>query len=292
MKNSNYLIDFSYKLDCLISEINKLNSKIRLCKINARLFNIDVKTHNPISPDYFLKLRDFLHEKIEEGSKYDRKIAELKRNFSREYESIIRKIAKEINKIEEEQETEINKVVYRAIYAARFNNENYLSETYNVKSSIFEAFLGIAKYRKLSYINHQLKAKLVEKEYNETNFTRKSVFELVNMIENADVKDGDLLCLQDDIIKAFMIDRNVIKRNIKDTWKQAVLIPDGVFEKKAHYKILNKNLVQENKELEMSLKENRLIVEKEKNISMNNLITLNSKLAKIVMPTLNFEKNN
>ncbi len=292
MKDSNYLIDFSYKLDCLISEINKLNNKVRLCNSNAKIFNIDIKSDFYISPDYFLKLRDFLHQKIEEGSKYDRKIVELKRSFSKEYLSIKYKITKEINRLEELQEIQMNKVVYREIYSAKWDNENYLKESCNVKSSIFEAFLGIAKYRKLAYKNHQLKADIIQKEYNNKNFERKNIFELVNMIENADIKNGNLLCLQDDMIKAFMIDRNVIKRNNTEKWKQAVLIPDGIFEKRSYFKVLNQNLTEENKKLEMELKENRLVIGKEKNITINNLIRLNSKLAKIVIPTFNLEKNN
>ena len=83
----NYLIDFLYKLDCLISEINKLNSKVRLYQKNAKKFDIafDVKFY--ISPNYFNKLREFLKVKIDNGSAYDRDIVNLKRNFFRNFDS-------------------------------------------------------------------------------------------------------------------------------------------------------------------------------------------------------------
>lgn len=289
MKNSNYLIDFLYKLDCLISEINKLNSKIRLYKNNASIFGISYNVKFSIEPDYFLKLRDFLHDKIDKGSAYDKKIVDLKRKFQQEYLYLKISIRKEIQRIEQAQEKEMNRVVYKAIYFAKWENEIYLRDSVNVKSSIFEAFIGIAKYRELCYQNHQLKADLIEKEYFENKFPQKNIFELVNLIENADVKDGNLLCLQEDMIKAFMVDRNVIKRNNVDKWKPATLIPDGVFEKKSHYKILNKNLLKENKEIQAKLKNNRFILENEKNLTVSKLIRLNSKLSKIVNPLVNVQ---
>ena len=58
METSNYLMDFLRKVDVLISEINKLNSKIRLYQKNSNTFGIPFDVKFSISPDNFIKLRD------------------------------------------------------------------------------------------------------------------------------------------------------------------------------------------------------------------------------------------
>ncbi len=282
MKSSNYLMDFLYQVDNLISEVNKLDSKIRLYQKNSEIFGMDFDVKFSISPDYFVKLREFLQDKIEYNNCYDRKIVNLKRNFSKEFAYIVVQIENEIARIDKLQEKEMNKIVYKKIYKSRFENEINLRNSYYVESSIFEKFLGIAKYRKLSVKNHDLKAKLIEKEYNEKFHERKSIFELVCMIENENIKSGEMLCLQDDIIKAFMIDRNIIKRSENYSWRKADLLPNGIFEKRAYYKILNKNLILENEKLEDNLKSNFIKKFKEKNWTKEKLVKLNSKLAKIL----------
>lgn len=282
MKSSNYLMEFLYQVDILISEINKLNSKTRLYQKNAKNFDINFNVRFSISPDNFLRLRDFLQQKIEEGNCYNREIVNLKRNFFKEFSYITIKIEQEIARIEDVQEKEMNKIVYKAIYVARYENEINLRNSYNVENSIFDKFLGIAKFRKLMIENHQLKANLVKKEYEYEKRNRKNIFELVNMLENAKVKNGNVLCLQDDMIKAFMVDRNVIKRIASNSWRQAVLVPHGFFEKRAYYKVLNKNVIKENEELKLELSDNRIEKIKEKNLTKENLVRLNSKLGKIL----------
>lgn len=284
--SSNYLVDFLYKVDCLISELNKLNSKIRMYQKNSKTFGIDFDVKFKITPNYFLKLRDFLQYKIDEGSIYDRNIVNMKRDFYKEFSYIILKIEREITRIEDVQEKAMNDIVYKEIYYAKFDNEIKLMNEYNTSSTIFDAFIGKAKYKKLSFENHRLKSEIIKKEYNQKNFERKNIFELVNLIENATIKNGSMLCLQDDMIKAFMVDRHSIKRNNEGTWKQVQLIPSGIFEKKAHFKVLNKNLINENKELEMKLKDIRFEIVKEKNLSRDNLKRLNTKLTKILQGRL------
>ena len=103
------------------------------------------------------------------------------------------------------------------------------------------------------------------------------------MIENENVKNGEVLCLQDEMIKAFMIDRNVVKRNSQYSWKQADLLPRGVFEKKSYYKVLNNNLIVENEKLENELKQDFINFEVEdRGFSFEKLMRLDTKLTKIL----------
>lgn len=283
MDNSNYLMDFLHKIDVLISEISKLNSKIRLYQKNSNTFGIPFNNKYSISLEYFERLRDFLQEKIENGNCYDRKIVNLKRKFSRDFSYIVLKIEQEIVRIDNFQEQEMNKIVYSALYNAKIKREIDLRNSFYVKSSIIDKFLGVERYRKLSYKNHDLKAKLFEKDYEGKSKERKSVFELVCMIENESVKNGEILCLQDEIIKNFMIDRNVVKRNSEYSWKQAELVPYGIFEKRAYYKVLNKSLSLENEKIEEELKKDLNLKEDVgRNLTIEKLIRIDMKLAKML----------
>ena len=282
MINSNYLVCFLNQVDILISEIDKLNSRIRLCKNNSKTFNLNFKSKITISPEYFIDLRNFLTKSIEDDIGYNRKIVELKREFSRSSKLIKKTIEKEIFRIEDYQEKEMNLIVYRAIYDAKNSYENKMIESYNISSSLIDRILGINKYRKLSMRNHELKAKLAKKQYEERKKEQKNIFELVNMIENTDIKTGELLCLQDSIIKAFMLDRNVIKRDPIDSWRPVMIIPHGFKAKIAHYKILNKNLMIENQELEKEIAENRLLGIENNKIGSKELNLINSKLNKMI----------
>lgn len=283
LNTSNYLIEFLHKVDILISEINKLNSKIRLYQRNSNTFGIPFKVEFLLSSDVFVKLRDNLQTRIENGNYYDREVVNLKRNFSKEFSYIVMKIEQEILRIDNFQEQEMNKIVYSMIYNAKIKNEIELRNSFYERTSIFDKLFGIEKYRKLSYINHDLKAKLLEKEYTIVSKERKNIFELVTMIENENVKNGELLCLQDEMIKSFMIDRNIIKRSTEYLWKQPDLLPYGFFEKIAYYKTLNKNLIIENDRLDNELKKDLIVLEqKEKNFSFEKLVRLNTKLTKML----------
>ena len=282
MKSSNYLIEFLTELNELISDIDKLNSKQRLYQKNCEVFGMDYNVRFSISTNYFNKLRDFLHEKIDEGSMYDRRIVNLKRNFTRNKAYLTIKIAQEILRIEEIEKNHINKLVYKAIYQSKIENELNQISSYLRESSIFEKFLGIAKYRKLMVKNHELKKELITKEYENTKYCLRTPFELANLIENVEYKSGELLCLQEDIIKYCMLDRNSISRSNNGNWKASNLVPLGFFEKKAYYKLLNKNIELENKELEDKIKNTSFVEEINKTSITNNLIKLNSKLGKIL----------
>ena len=77
MTSSNYLVEFLYGVDVLLSEINKLDSKIRMYKRNSEMFGIEYEVKFSVSPDNFVKLRDFLQKRIDEGARYDRNIINL-----------------------------------------------------------------------------------------------------------------------------------------------------------------------------------------------------------------------
>ena len=101
------------------------------------------------------------------------------------------------------------------------------------------------------------------------------------MIGNSDVKTGELLCLKDNIIKAFMIDRNTVEKECRDSWKPAILIPHGFNAKREYYRILNKKLTEENEILENKLNNRKEFELEEECFKMKDLIRLNSKLTKI-----------
>ena len=282
METNNYLVDFLQKVDLLISEIDKLNSRMRQYRKNAEIFGFPVEYTYTISSEYFKKLRELLENRIEANANYDSKIVNLKRIFFRELPEITEKIDIGINQIEKNQEIQMNKLVNEKIYNAKISNEYHQIDMLNVRPDLFDGFLGINKYRKLASKNHNLKIKLLTKEFEKGNTERKTLFELVNMIEDIEEKDGSLLILEENMIKAFMIDSNLIKREKHTYWRQAVLIPNGFWAKRDYYKVLNKNLEIENKELEdIIYQKDRIQIDSKQDIKQH-LLRINSKLGKLV----------
>lgn len=281
MMKNNYLIDFAYKLDSLISEINRLDAKIRLYRKNSNKFDFEFNVKFLMSPDYFEKLRNYIYSKAEENHGYDKQIVDLKRQIAKDYVSLVLRIQHEISRIDAFQEQEMNTIVYKKIYAAKYEYEMRQIEKYNVESSLIDKFLGINKYRKLMIKNHELKLKLVLKEYDKKSLEKKNIFELVNLLENTNIKNGDILCLQDDMIENFMIDRNTIKRNEDYSWKCVDMLPSGFFAKKEHYRILNNAIITENQRLEKELVDEDRLSELtgKQNVKLRRL---NEKLAKIL----------
>ena len=208
MANSNYLIAFLQDVDILISEINRLESKARLYRRSCDIFDMAYDVKFSISPDSFVELRSFLSKKIDENVGYDKKIADLRREFLRSISLIKSGIQREFDRIEMAQKQGMNAIVYRAVYESRISNEVKLRDSFDVKSGLMDILLGVKKYRRLAFENHDLKASCLEREYAEKKCEEKSIFELVCLIENCEVKTGSLLCLEDDIIKTFMIDRS------------------------------------------------------------------------------------
>lgn len=282
MNGSNYLVEFLYDVDVLISEINKFNSKKRLYKVNSEKFGIEYDVNFSISPDYFIKLRDFLQKKIEKGCYYDRNIVNVKREFSREIPYIKTKIQEELIRINYVQENAMNKVVRQAIYDSKIENENKIISSLDCEDSLWDKFVGRAKYRKLAIKNHELKKKIITQEFENDNNEKKTIFELVNMIENEEVKSGELLCIQDEMIKFFMIDRNIIKRDSVSSWKVANIVPTGFFNQRVYYRTLNKNLEEENMCLKNSLEDSVKKDINEISFTKEGLMRLNTKLAKIL----------
>lgn len=289
MTSSNYLLEFLYGVDVLLSEINKLDSKVRMYKRNSEMFGIDYEVKFAISPDNFAKLREFLQAKAEDGARYDRDIINLKREFFRELPYIVAKIQKEILRIDYVQEVEMSKVVNEAVFKARVENEEKSMRYYDTEDGFFDKILGKAKFKSLMVENHSLKKQVIEMEHECQRCERKTIFELVNMLENAEVKTGELLCLEDDMITVFMVDRNVIKRNAEGSWKMATLVPKGFFAQRAYYKVLNKNVALENEELKKQLNGSVKLDWKEESFSKEKLLKLNSKLAKILKEKVAFE---
>ena len=258
MANSNYLIAFLQDVDILISEINRLESKARLYRRSCDIFDMAYDVKFSISPDSFVELRSFLSKKIDENVGYDKKIADLRREFLRSISLIKSGIQREFDRIEMAQKQGMNAIVYRAVYESRISNEVKLRDSFDVKSGLMDILLGVKKYRRLAFENHDLKASCLEREYAEKKCEEKSIFELVCLIENCEVKTGSLLCLEDDIIKTFMIDRSVIKKDREGSWRVAMLIPHGFVAKREYYKVLNCSLEAENLELKEKLSNDRI----------------------------------
>lgn len=272
MASSNYLIAFLQDVDILISEINRLESKARLYRKNCDIFDMTYDVKFSISPDSFVGLSSFLSEKIDENFGYDKRIADLRREFLRSFSLIRSNIQREIDRIEMAQKLEMNAIVYKAVYETKISNEVKIRDSFDVKSGLMDILLGVKKYRRLAYENHDLKASCLEREYAEKKCEEKSIFELVGLIENCEVKTGGLLCLEDDIIKAFMIDRSVFKKDGEGAWRVAMLIPHGFAAKREYYKALNRSLETENAELREKLLNDRISEGmKEDRVSIENL---------------------
>ena len=99
MCDSNYLVKFLRDVDILISEMDKLNGKIRLYRKNCNMFKINYSVNFTISPDSFVSLRNFLAQKIDENIGYDKKIVDLRREFLRNFDFLMKNIKKEITRI-------------------------------------------------------------------------------------------------------------------------------------------------------------------------------------------------
>ena len=122
MKSSNYLIELLYELNELISEIDKLNSKQRLYQKNCEVFGIDYSVRFSISNIEFKRLRDFVHQKIDEGSRYDRNIVNIKRNISRHKPYLTVKIEQEILRYSLKGKKETNIIMDNQIQNTKHNN--------------------------------------------------------------------------------------------------------------------------------------------------------------------------
>ena len=105
MLYSNYLTEFLNTVDDLISRIKKLDKK------NSDIFGMNYDVRFSISPDYFVKLRSFLQESLENGYFYDKNIVNLKREFSRNFVSVSSGIERELLRIDEYQVIEMNRIV-------------------------------------------------------------------------------------------------------------------------------------------------------------------------------------
>ena len=119
MVSSNYLVNFLQDVDGLILQINKLNNKTALYRKNCEKFGINFDVKFSISPYYFNTLRDFLLKKIKDYCGYNRQIVNLRRELLRNIPFIIATIQKEIARIDYIQKSQINDIVYNAIYDAK-----------------------------------------------------------------------------------------------------------------------------------------------------------------------------
>ena len=263
MLYSNYLTEFLNTVDDLLSRIKKLDSKKKIYKKNSDIFGMNYDVHFSISPDYFVKLRSFLQESLENGYFYDKNIVDLKREFSRNFVSVSSGIERELLRIDEYQVKEMNRIVKDAICDSEKEINEKNKEMYDVESNLFEKFIGKNKFRKLMVEQYELKIKLIEKKRNEMKLTTESMIELVNMMESTELKTGELLWLEEEIIKAFKLDKNLIKSGSSSPWRVCNMMPRGIFAQREQYKLLNKNAVIENQKLRNQLNETYRICEDE-----------------------------
>ncbi len=292
MLYSNYLTEFLNTVDDLLSRIKKLDSKKKIYKKNSDIFGMNYDVHFSISPDYFVKLRSFLQESLENGYFYDKNIVDLKREFSRNFVSVSSGIERELLRIDEYQVKEMNRIVKDAICDSEKEINEKNKEMYDVESNLFEKFIGKNKFRKLMVEQYELKIKLIEKKRNEMKLTTESMIELVNMMESTELKTGELLWLEEEIIKAFKLDKNLIKSGSSSPWRVCNMMPRGIFAQREQYKLLNKNAVIENQKLRNQLNETYRICEDENSFSMKRLINMNVKLSRILKEKTELVKRN
>ena len=112
------------------------------------------------------------------------------------------------------------------------------------------------------------------------------------MMESTELKTGELLWLEEEIIKAFKLDKNLIKSGSSSQWRVCNMMPRGIFAQREQYKLLNKNAVIENQKLRNQLNEICRICEDENSFSMKKLINMNTKLSRILKEKTELVKRN
>ena len=165
IENEEKLINILIKIDMIISVIEKLNSKIRLCKKNSEILGLEFQDTENISNETFCVLSNYIKENIEKDNQLYNKLVGIENSLNLDYESIKSEIESQIAQIESNQDKQIYQKANKLIYVAKWQRFQKEKEYYLSKNSLTDKMTGKAKFKKIKAQNIDLKSDLVKKEY-------------------------------------------------------------------------------------------------------------------------------
>ena len=243
------------KINILISKTDKLNTTIRICNKNSKILGIPKVNLNKILLDDLECLKDLIITLIENSYDKEEQIINSKNEIDKNLKDLVKKIEKENEKLEYDQNREIYKKAIRLIYVAKWREKEKEISYLDYKTSFISKLTGEEKYRKLSIEKKKLESSLIKKEYYVMlgNYKGETVREIVNKLNSSSDRDFELIDFKDLLIRTFMIDSDTITSQIDIEWNQSNIVPYGFFEKIKYYKNINKITISQIEDLNEKL---------------------------------------
>lgn len=243
------------KINILISKTDKLNTTIRICNKNSKILGIPKVNLNKILLDDLECLKDLIITLIENSYDKEEQIINSKNEIDKNLKDLVKKIEKENEKLEYDQNREIYKKAIRLIYVAKWREKEKEISYLDYKTSFISKLTGEEKFRKLSIEKKKLESSLIKKEYYVMlgNYKGETVREIVNKLNSSSDRDFELIDFKDLLIRTFMIDSDTITSQIDIEWNQSNIVPYGFFEKIKYYKNINKITISQIEELNEKL---------------------------------------
>lgn len=243
------------KINILISKTDKLNTTIRICNKNSKILGIPKVNLNKILLDDLECLKDLIITLIENSYDKEEQIINSKNEIDKNLKDLVKKIEKENEKLEYDQNREIYKKAIRLIYVAKWREKEKEISYLDYKTSFISKLTGEEKFRKLSIEKKKLESSLIKKEYYVMlgNYKGETVREIVNKLNSSSDRDFELIDFKDLLIRTFMIDSDTITSQIDIEWNQSNIVPYGFFEKIKYYKNINKITISQIEDLNEKL---------------------------------------
>lgn len=243
------------KINILISKTDKLNTTIRICNKNSKILGIPKVNLNKILLDDLECLKDLIITLIENSYDKEEQIINSKNEIDKNLKDLVKKIEKENEKLEYDQNREIYKKAIRLIYVAKWREKEKEISYLDYKTSFLSKLTGEEKFRKLSIEKKKLESSLIKKEYYVMlgNYKGETVREIVNKLNSSSDRDFELIDFKDLLIRTFMIDSDTITSQIDIEWNQSNIVPYGFFEKIKYFKNINKITISQIEELNEKL---------------------------------------
>ena len=243
------------KINILISKTDKLNTTIRICNKNSKILGIPKVNLNKILLDDLECLKDLIITLIENSYDKEEQIINSKNEIDKNLKDLVKKIEKENEKLEYDQNREIYKKAIRLIYVAKWREKEKEISYLDYKTSFLSKLTGEEKFRKLSIERKKLESSLIKKEYYVMlgNYKGETVREIVNKLNSSSDRDFELIDFKDLLIRTFMIDSDTITSQIDIEWNQSNIVPYSFFEKIKYYKNINKITISQIEDLNEKL---------------------------------------
>lgn len=243
------------KINILISKTDKLNTTIRICNKNSKILGIPKVNLNKILLDDLECLKDLIITLIENSYDKEEQIINSKNEIDKNLKDLVKKIEKENEKLEYDQNREIYKKAIRLIYVAKWREKEKEISYLDYKTSFLSKLTGEEKFRRLSIEKKKLESSLIKKEYYVMlgNYKGETVREIVNKLNSSSDRDFELIDFKDLLIRTFMIDSDTITSQIDIEWNQSNIVPYGFFEKIKYYKNINKITISQIEDLNEKL---------------------------------------